>query len=178
MRAAEGIVAETRTPEFRPYTPSPPFLLACWCLTNLLHPNFLVLVDFGVCAGVGGRLYATPDRVAGLPKPLRFSVACPRVACAPLPRPSRVTGTLSAFSGLERRNLPLSSPRGHCRQIVTRKNVILLEIEPEVQKTRIDFACTETLLGVRPVCVTKVRQRGRQIVLRARRAGGPDRADL
>ena len=41
--------------------------------------------------------------------------------------------------------------------------MILLEIEPEVQKTRIDFACTETLLGVRPVCLTKVKKRGRQL---------------
>ena len=41
------------------------------------------------------------------------------------------------------------------------ENVILLEIEPEKQKTRIDFACTETLLGVRPVCVTKIKKRGR-----------------
>jgi hypothetical protein len=43
------------------------------------------------------------------------------------------------------------------------ENVILLEIEPEKQKTRIDFACTETLIGVRPVCLTKIRQRGRQL---------------
>jgi hypothetical protein len=43
------------------------------------------------------------------------------------------------------------------------ENVILLEIEPETQKTRIDFACTETLLGVRPICLTKIKQRGRQL---------------
>ena len=43
------------------------------------------------------------------------------------------------------------------------ENVILLEIEPEKQKTRIDFACTETLLGVRPVCLTKIRKRGAQL---------------
>ena len=41
--------------------------------------------------------------------------------------------------------------------------VILLEIEPEKQKTRIDFACTKTLLGVWPVCLTSIRQRGRQL---------------
>jgi hypothetical protein len=39
----------------------------------------------------------------------------------------------------------------------------LLEIQPEKQKTRIDFAATETLLGIRPVCVTKIRKRGRQL---------------
>jgi hypothetical protein len=43
------------------------------------------------------------------------------------------------------------------------ENVILLEIEPEKQKTRIDFACTETLLGVRPICLTKLRKRGAQL---------------
>ncbi len=43
------------------------------------------------------------------------------------------------------------------------ENVILLEIEPEKQKTRIDFACTETLLGIRPVCLTKIKKRGRQL---------------
>jgi len=43
------------------------------------------------------------------------------------------------------------------------ENVILLEIEPEKQKTRIDFAATETLLGIRPVCVMEIKKRGRQL---------------
>ena len=43
------------------------------------------------------------------------------------------------------------------------ENVVLLEIEPEKQKTRIDFAATETLLGIRPVCLTKIKKRGRQL---------------
>jgi hypothetical protein len=36
------------------------------------------------------------------------------------------------------------------------ENVILLEIEPEKQKTRIDFACCQRWLGVKPVCITKI----------------------
>src|SRR5207245_4906956 len=43
------------------------------------------------------------------------------------------------------------------------ENVILLEIEPEKQKTRIDFAATETLLDIRSVCLTKIKKRGRQL---------------
>lgn len=35
-------------------------------------------------------------------------------------------------------------------------NVILLEIEPEKQKTRIDFAATEKLIGVTEVCISDV----------------------
>ncbi len=40
------------------------------------------------------------------------------------------------------------------------ENVILLEIEPEKQKTRVDFACTEAMLGVRSVSLTSIIQRG------------------
>src|SRR4029453_3563648 len=41
------------------------------------------------------------------------------------------------------------------------ENVILLGVKPEKQKTRVDFAATETLLGIPPICVTKIRKRGR-----------------
>ncbi|MBA3762987.1 MAG: hypothetical protein H0X04_06525 [Chthoniobacterales bacterium] len=43
------------------------------------------------------------------------------------------------------------------------ENVVLLEIEPARQSTRIDFACTETLLGVAPVSLTEVTRRGREL---------------
>jgi len=38
-------------------------------------------------------------------------------------------------------------------------NVILLEIEPEKQKTRVDFAATEKLLGIKEVCISDVIER-------------------
>ena len=43
------------------------------------------------------------------------------------------------------------------------ENVILLEIFPEKQKTRIDFALTDKLLGVRAVCYTKLIKEGRKL---------------
>jgi hypothetical protein len=36
------------------------------------------------------------------------------------------------------------------------ENVILLEIEPEKQKTRIDFECCRKFIGVKPVCITEI----------------------
>ena len=36
------------------------------------------------------------------------------------------------------------------------ENVILLDIEPEKQKTYIDFLCTEKYLGIKPVCITEI----------------------
>lgn len=46
------------------------------------------------------------------------------------------------------------------------ENVILLEIEPEKQKTRIDFAITEKLLGIRTVCATEVIESGGRLFYR------------
>ena len=45
------------------------------------------------------------------------------------------------------------------------ENVVLLEIEPEKQKTRIDFAATETLLGIRPVCADENQEARPPVVL-------------
>jgi hypothetical protein len=43
------------------------------------------------------------------------------------------------------------------------ENVILLEIEPEKQKTRIDFAATEKLTGITTVCLSKIKKRSRKL---------------
>jgi hypothetical protein len=42
-------------------------------------------------------------------------------------------------------------------------NVVLIEVHPEEQKTRPDFLLTEKLLGIRTVCITKIRKQGRRL---------------
>jgi len=42
-------------------------------------------------------------------------------------------------------------------------NVVLMEVHPEEQKTRPDFLLTEKLVGIRTVCITKIRKRGRRL---------------
>src|SRR5207237_4480772 len=46
---------------------------------------------------------------------------------------------------------------------VNPENVVLLEIDPEQQKTRIDFACTESLLHTPIVSLAQVKKRGREL---------------
>ena len=43
------------------------------------------------------------------------------------------------------------------------KQVILLEIEPEKQATAIDFYATEAILGIKILCITKLKKRGKQL---------------
>lgn len=43
------------------------------------------------------------------------------------------------------------------------ENVILLEIYPEQQKTRLDFEITKQLWGIEPVCLTKIKKVGKKL---------------
>jgi hypothetical protein len=122
------------------------------------HPNFLV-VDFAICAE-DDRLVPRLIELQAFPSLFGFQLLlldCIRKAYPIIPR-----SWTSSFGGIKdeayldllRRTIIAGSAS---------ENVVLLEIEPEKQKTRIDFAATETLLGIRPVCATKIKKRGRQL---------------
>jgi hypothetical protein len=156
-RAANEIVALTRTPEFAKHAASAvPKELEVPNESG--HPNFHV-VDFAICTE-GNRLVPRLIELQAFPSLFGFQLlllGCIRKAYPVIPR-----NWTSSFGGIKdeayldllRRTIIANSAR---------ESVVLLEIEPEKQKTRIDFAATETLLGVRPVCVTKVKKRGREL---------------
>lgn len=156
-RAAKAIVALTRTPEFAQQAASAvPTGLAV--PNESAHPNFLV-VDFAICAEQD-RLIPRLIELQAFPSLFGFQLlllGCIRKAYPVIPR-----NWTSSFGGIKdeaylhllRRTITADSPP---------ENVVLLEIEPEKQKTRIDFAATQTLLGICPVCVTKIKKRGRQL---------------
>ena len=43
------------------------------------------------------------------------------------------------------------------------KEVVLLEIEPEKQVTQIDFLCAERALGLKVLCITKIKKEGKSL---------------
>src|SRR5882757_4906892 len=47
------------------------------------------------------------------------------------------------------------------------ENLVLMEVHPEEQKSLPDFLLTEKLLGVRTVCITKIRKEGRRLFYEA-----------
>ena len=122
------------------------------------HPNFLV-VDFAICAE-GKRLVPRLIELQAFPSLFGFQLlllGCIRKAYPVIPR-----NWTSSFGGIKD-DAYLDLLRRTIIADSAPENVVLLEIEPEKQKTRIDFAATETLLGIRPVCVTKIKKRGRQL---------------
>jgi hypothetical protein len=156
-RAAKAIVALTRTPEFAQHAASAvPTGLAV--PNESAHPNFLV-VDFAICEEEN-RLVSRLIELQAFPSLFGFQLlllSCIRKAYPAIPR-----NWTSSFGGIKDEAY-LALLRRTIIADSAPENVVLLEIEPEKQKTRIDFAATETFLGIRPVCVTKIKKRGREL---------------
>src|ERR1700704_4092688 len=143
-RAASEIVALTRTPEFaRHAAPAVPRGLEV--PNESAHPNFHV-VDFSICAE-GERLVPRLIELQAFPSLFGFQwllLGCMRKAYPAIPR-----NWTSSFSGIKDEAY-LALLRRTIIGDAAPESVLLLEIEPEKQKTRVDFAATETLLGIRP----------------------------
>lgn len=157
VRAANEIVALTRTPEFREHarTAIPDGLEVPG---EPPHPNFIV-VDFGICAA-GDRLAPRLIELQAFPSLYCFQLLlldCMRKSYPAIPR-----SWTSSFGGMKDADYLAA-----LREVIIAghdpENVVLLEIEPEKQGTRVDFASTERLLGIKPVCLTRVKKRGRQL---------------
>ncbi len=153
-QAAEEIVAQVRTPEFARHAESaiPPGLAVPG---ETPHPIFLQ-VDFAICEE-DGRLTPRLIELQGFPSLYGFQIFLYR--CMRHAYPAIPPDWQPFFHGLDEH-----SYTEMLRRVVlgdaAPESVVLLEIEPEKQNTRIDFACTETLLDVAPVSVTDVTRRG------------------
>jgi hypothetical protein len=156
-RGANAIIDATRTPEFvRQAASAVPKELEV--PNESAHPNFLV-VDFAICEEEN-RLVPRLIEMQAFPSLFGFQLlllGCIRKAYPVIPR-----DWTSSFGGIKD-DAYLQLLRRTIIADSAAENVVLLEIEPEKQKTRIDFAATETLLDIRPVCVTKIKKRGRQL---------------
>jgi hypothetical protein len=156
-RAANEIVDLTRSPEFAAHSRNAiPKRLEV--PKESAHPNFLV-IDFAICTE-GDRLVPRLIELQAFPSLFGFQLLllhCMRKAYPAIPQ-----NWTSSFGGIKDEEY-LDLLRRTIISESAPENVVLLEIEPEKQKTRIDFAATETLLGIRSVCLTKITKRGRQL---------------
>jgi hypothetical protein len=157
VAAAHDIVAQTRTPEFVRHAATA-IPSGVEVPNETAHPAFLV-VDFGICAAEN-RLVPRLIELQAFPSLYGFQLlllGCMRKAYPAIPR-----HWTSAFGGMrddDYLKVLRKTILGNCKP----ENVILLEIEPAKQKTRVDFACTESLLGIAPVSVTEVKKDGRRL---------------
>ncbi len=125
------------------------------------HPQFLQ-IDFAVCEDQNGNPLPQLIELQGFPTVFAFQALLDETARRHYDIPAPLT---SYFSGLSReRYLAMLKEilLGDCAP----EQTILLEIEPEKQKTRIDFYATEDYFGIAPVCLTDVKKRGKKLFYR------------
>ena len=157
LEAAEQILQQVQTPEFSQQLVGA--VPERYRVPNeTAHPEFLQ-VDFAICSDRQGNLVPRLIELQGFPSLYCYQALLARNFRRFFFVPE---GWTSYFSHLDE-----GGYLNLLRQVIVGshdpREVILLEFQPEKQKTRIDFYCTEKWFGVRPVCVTRVIQRGRHI---------------
>ncbi len=120
------------------------------------HTAFLQ-IDFAIVRGEDGELTPRLIELQGFPSLYGFQWLLEKSFRANFP--ATPADWTPYFGGLNSETYP-NALRDVIVADCNPENVVLLEIEPEKQKTRIDFHVTEKLLGIRTVCATKVIERG------------------
>ena len=158
VHAADAIIRQLATPEFRQHTKTAiPQGLEVPKETE--WPHFLA-VDFALCHDASGKILPQLIELQGFPTVACWQALLTRTYRKHFPEiPANFT---PYFSGLDEEGY-LAELRQAMLGDCLPENTVLLEITPDQQKTRVDFACTHSFLNVRPMCVTKVIKRGRQL---------------
>jgi len=122
------------------------------------HPHCIAF-DFGVCQNEAGELEPQLIEMQGFPSLFAWEVLLPEIHRQHFWTPDDYTDYLNGYD----RESYVSLLRRIIVADADPEEVILLEIFPEQQKTRVDFYATETLLGIKTVCLTDLIQEGRSL---------------
>ena len=122
------------------------------------HSHFIVF-DFGICINEKGEYEPQLVEMQGFPSLFAFEILVPEISALYFPVPSNFSSYLGGYDKTSYIQLFKEIVVGDYHP----ENVILLEIFPEKQKTRIDFACTEEYIGINIVCLTRLIKEGKKL---------------
>ncbi|MFC4164209.1 hypothetical protein ACFOWU_11110 [Epilithonimonas zeae] len=118
-------------------------------------PHF-VAIDFGICQDENGNVIPQLIELQAFPSLFGFQKLFEEVITEVYP-----------FLNELKNSLPKDEYIKKIKQVIVGnenpENVILLEIYPEKQKTAIDFVLTEQYLGIKTVCLTKIKKEGKKL---------------
>lgn len=122
------------------------------------HPHFIAF-DFGICKNENGELYPALIEMQGFPTLFGFQAMYPDLLKNNFNIPDGFSNYFNEFE--------MDSYLQFLRDLIVsnenKEHVILLELKPDSQKTRIDFSCTEKYLGIKTVCLTELIQDGNKL---------------
>lgn len=122
------------------------------------HSHFIAF-DFGICINDNGGYEPQLIEMQGFPTLFAYQIDHSAITRTYFDIPESYTSYLNGFEKESYTKLLKEIIVADCNP----ENVILLEILPHKQKTRIDFYCTETHLGIPIVCLTELVKEGRKL---------------
>lgn len=122
------------------------------------HSHFVVF-DFGVCENEAGELEPQLIEMQGFPTLFAFQAFHSEITAEYADLPANFSPYLSGYNKESYLQLLKEIIVGD----LDPKHVVLLEIFPEQQKTRIDFYCTEQVLGIKMLCLTDLIAEGTKL---------------
>lgn len=122
------------------------------------HTQFLVF-DFGICKNDAGGHEPQLIEMQGFPTLFAFQATHTELTTAYADVPPGYSAYLNSYD----KHTYLQLLKEIIVGDLDPRHVILLEIYPEKQKTRIDFYATEDVLGIETVCLTKLTTEGNQL---------------
>lgn len=172
----------SETPVFVPKSFTGKLLEACESITDIIiDPQFkkltskaipqqlqvpgendfsqFIAFDFGICINEEGEYEPQLIEMQGFPTLFAYEVLLDDIWRKHYNIPDGFTAYLN--------NLDRESYLKLLKEILLNghkpENVILLEIFPHQQKTRVDFYCTEDYTGIKPVCLTELIKEGKKL---------------
>jgi hypothetical protein len=160
LEACEHIIDVITAPEFTQQSESA--IPANYRVPNEdAHPQCLVF-DFGICEQTPGVYEPRLIEMQGFPSLFGYQLLHEQVTRRHFAIPTGFTSYLQGYDA--------KSYREFLQEMIVGKHapesVILLEIFPHRQKTRIDFYCTEEYTGISIVCITELEKEGQQLFYR------------
>lgn len=121
--------------------------------------SHMIAFDFGVCINEKNELEPQLIEMQGFPTLFGFQVYFPDVIRKHFSIPGNYSHYLNGYT----KETYLDMLRQLLLNGHEPEHVILLEIKPHEQKTKIDFYCTQDYTGIQPVCITELTAEGRKL---------------
>lgn len=122
------------------------------------HSHFIAF-DFGVCINEAGEYEPQLIEMQGFPTLFAYEITIDDIFRKHFPVPENYSAYLGGHDKASYIKLLREIVVGNHQP----ENVILLEIFPHEQKTRIDFYCTQDYTGIKPVCLTELINEGKKL---------------